>query len=561
MSSDRRIPEVLRMRVPPKNDSGPLSFLSFKDWLEGEQSETQEWIPIARNWKDSNGDFFTISALASFSDRNLEKLLSTHRWDIEPDFGLPYFGFDVCTNRSEYRDGLHEIVDEIEFRPLVIRLYFHDYVPSRFEIAQTFLLYHEAFLVPEIGEYHRIDDDGQILPVLRIRTEGKNQAILVEHHHLKDYLAANQSCLVRYHDHRRASSEDISSHIENQFQAFPVQGELSRYELWLRTDLGRTIGGSSHSRLLGKDIVRPYDKPARRHTWALTGDKKGRFQKFVIGRDAQGEPVEETCDHEELSNYFTDTGAPHYLTPVYFKREVLKKYYDNPRLYSVEDQYVRCLDLWGIQFDVNDANLVYAWLGDLGRDLPEKEQLHWRQYNVPPEGSITDRRWKTDFCAEFAEPTQSIYRFRQAYDAVQVRFQELFGFELFLKLSEEDAHCHQTLHVPVTDQQKEFDEQIQYLAKILVDSLNKGHLEEQQSGSIEAFQNFLSANFGSQPALEISKSFRMIQELRSSGSAHRKGKKFEKCIRKYGLDNLSIQKRFEVVLDGITGALEMLCQD
>jgi len=44
---------------------------------------------------------------------------------------------------------------------------------------------------------------------------------------------------------------------------------------------------------------------------------------------------------------------------------------------------------------------------------------------------------------------------------------------LFKPLAEEDGHYFKTLRVPLTKEQKEFDEQVLALTKIFIDSLNE----------------------------------------------------------------------------------------
>ena len=88
----------------------------------------------------------------------------------------------------------------------------------------------------------------------------------------------------------------------------------------------------------------------------------------------------DTSDPAKLSNYFgANPEAPHYLTPVFFKKEVLQRYLSHPDRYSVEDGYLRCQSLWGMAIDNHHKDYVSAYLGDLGRDLPEAEQNHWLQ--------------------------------------------------------------------------------------------------------------------------------------------------------------------------------------
>jgi len=48
------------------------------------------------------------------------------------------------------------------------------------------------------------------------------------------------------------------------------------------------------------------------------------YPEFIIGTDGDGRDMLFSCEHERLANYFgANPQAPHYLTPVYFRRSVL----------------------------------------------------------------------------------------------------------------------------------------------------------------------------------------------------------------------------------------------
>ncbi|MET8212817.1 hypothetical protein ABZT51_44120 [Streptomyces sp. NPDC005373] len=51
---------------------------------------------------------------------------------------------------------------------------------------------------------------------------------------------------------------------------------------------------------------------------------------------ATGQPIAATCNPGLLSTYFEDRGTPHYLTRVYFPREVLGRYHAEPSRYRFE---------------------------------------------------------------------------------------------------------------------------------------------------------------------------------------------------------------------------------
>jgi hypothetical protein len=569
MNQDRRIPRVIRDFTNQPGENRVLSFLSFEDWLARKETEAHDWIVVARAWKDETTDLFTFSVLASVASGNLEKLLSTIDWDVRLEFGKPNFYSSGEEKQVLYDPATSSLVKGIEFRPFVVYRDFHGFVPSTFELVQNFILYNEAFFVPELNEYRAIDDEGEIHSIARIKQEGNNRLIVVDAHHLRDYLAANQCYLVRYHDHRRKAVEDISKDINGQFASYPLSDQASRFDLWLRTDIP-SLGYESASRLLGKDVVFPYPELDKRHVQLATGEKEDRFSTFIIERDEQGNDIESTCDEDTLSDYFADRGTPHFLTPVFFKREVLLKYYQEPSRFKIGDSDVRCLDLWLLPIDITEEELVQVWLGDLGR-IRYKEQLHWRQFNVPPRGTITKHRWLRDFMAEFAEPSDDpIYNFRMAFKEVQREAKARYGDGIFRDLDEKDRPAFETLHLPITDEWKEFDEQVQALAKITVDSISVPLLMQQTSlkidgetikGSVDLLGGFL-ARIGIETATQrqITDALRAVQTLRSTGAAHRKGSNFEEALRRSQLDNLSNRAKVKKMVVDLTRALSILAE-
>jgi hypothetical protein len=107
----------------------------------------------------------------------------------------------------------------------------------------------------------------------------------------------------------------------------------------------------------------------------------------IIATDTSGRPIRHTCNPEKLANYFDkNPNAPQYLTPVFFGAEVLAKYYDDTRKYSVEDGYLRCGSLWGLQVDNDHTDVVVVFLGDLGRALSETERNYWLSFDITREG-------------------------------------------------------------------------------------------------------------------------------------------------------------------------------
>ncbi len=77
-------------------------------------------------------------------------------------------------------------------------------------------------------------------------------------------------------------------------------------------------------------------------------------------------------------------GNENALTPIYFRRGVLSKYFAEPERYEVGDGDLRCSGFWSLRMDNDHPQHVMAWLKDLAQSLPAAEREHWRSYNIAP---------------------------------------------------------------------------------------------------------------------------------------------------------------------------------
>jgi hypothetical protein len=537
-----------------------LSFLRFDDWFARNDRTAKDWITVASHQTDASPDkdtnLFTFSALVSQSDEPIHKLLSKPDWEIEKDFALPEFYATSDNPNPRYDPRTEVMVDGVEFRPFVFWRYFHDYVPTTFELIQGFILYHEAFWHGEGKEYRRLDDAGDLHIVARlVQSDDANIEWQVDAHHLKDYLAATACYLVRYHAHMRWVREDITATIGGKSKAIPLKGQMARFELRLQTDTLRQ-NYKSVAWLRGKDIIEPYARPDERHTGVLTGFQSHNPVKFIIGRGTDGQDIVSASDEGE------------FLTPVFFTRQVLDKYYAEPKKFRVTEwSQVACLDLWGLPIDHTEEDLIQVWLGDLG-SIPYKEQLHWRQFNVMPRGGITSRRFRQDFGAEFVDVTgQPVHDFKSAFEHAQMASQEKYGTPVFLPLSEQDKGMYEALHVPTNDEPKAFDDQILALAKATVDSLNVDLLERLSGaridnnrirGSLGLLEEWLRHFLGVEKSSVVIEPLRTLQAIRSASAAHRKGSKLEPILKKAGLAGLANHTKFEKLLMEARAALDAL---
>ena len=292
----------------------------------------------------------------------------------------------------------------------------------------------------------------------------------------------------------------------------------------------------------------------------------GRYADFKISRS--GKVITHTCNPNKLANMFgANPGAPLFLTPVFFKTAVLDKYRDEPSRYDVESGCLRCKRnggaLWSIPIDNHGNDCVSVFLGDLGH-LPYAHQLHFASQNIL-KGEVSETFFRSQIDAEFCDSTHPVAVFKRNYYKLRTVGWEGLGWHLLLPLVEQDQHYVSSLKLLTHNEQKEFDEQVLALTKILIDSLNEKELRRllpqgrQEMSWLDKLRKFFFLRFR-QPrrlcgislldkvfkqrnvsdAEQHVKFLRDLQELRSTSVAHRKGDKYSKAIRRMGLDRLSL---------------------
>lgn len=572
---DNRIPAIIKDFVRNNPQDKEINFLSFNDWLSSEDNLSNDWIVIAQRGRMNDySDVFTTSCLINANDEDIKGFLSNSNWYINASFGIPNKYQSPYMNES-YDDGLEAYLEGVFYSPFTFFRHFNKYRSDRFEIIQKFLLYYNAYWVEETCEYHAINNNGEITVLVKhlLDEENDKEQMFVDSHCLRDYLAVNESYLARFHDHRRRSNEDISTFINSRFITHILKNNISFFELDLRTDI-QYDEIKSTSRLIGKDLVLPYESPESHEIKFEKNDNQ--FLEFIIQRDKNGKVILSTCNPEKLSSYFVDKGAPHYLTPVYFKRELLQKYYSEPLKYKISEGRIEFLNIWSIDYDTTEENLVQVYIGDIGRDLPLNEQFHWKQYNVIPKGKITNHRFQRDFLAQSASPRLEeapISYFKIELDLIQKKFKDKFGQYLFKELNKDDKYFYDTLHVPVTSEWKELDEQILGLAKITIDSFNSNLLKRltgknvgdknsnnnEIKGTLGLFYEFLMQIHKEKEINEkIIEPFNIIQTLRSSSVAHRKSKEFNMLLDKFKLKQVSNDNKMKIIVIKLINSLKMI---
>lgn len=489
----------------------------------------ESWVIVYQNAKNNDEDIFYYSALIPKGE--VDEVLDR----IEFDFSFPYFG--LPSTEADPENALQAVYLRFGvssgLEPLVLVRDFHGVKPGYTEVSQEFIHFHNLYHDVTKNRYIKISDDGQEEEVIFIA----DNTIKIKLRHIKQYLAFKDMCLGIYFETTRftkENTEDIG--LLKDGDNTDKREDLYRFGFWYRNE--RFSGDKkAFSRMLGKKII---SGMRQEDTGIYPFEEERKYQEFIVGQDADGKDVMFTCNPEKLANFFgKNPDSPQYVSPISFRREVLQKYYDDSKKYSVEDGYLRCGGLWGLHMDNHHDDYVIVLLGDLGY-LSHAEQLYWKSFNIPPAGGFSETIFKRFFLAEFADPETVDLVFKNKFLELQDKWSAKFGWLLFKSLNQGDEYHFTGLRVPLRDTQAEFDSQILSLTKIIIDSLNEEEIRKNITEDVSSLkgisklEKYLESNGlkGYEAHLRF---LRNLQDLRSTGSAHRKSDKYLKASKEFGL--------------------------
>lgn len=479
--------------------------------------------------------------------------LNSPSWELRHGGGRP--GAVTSYEADSRQTNYYRLGDNDGIEPLVHSRDFYNARPGYRELSEEFRLFHNLYFDQRAGDFIKIDDDGNESIVARIRGEH----VEIRLREILQYIAVREMHLSIQFDYREDSMYSLAElGLKEESRAGGNAGacwSLSFGEFGLG-DKG------AFSRLLGKRLIAPWPKE-RSGFPGFAEEPIKQYAEFEIGVKDDGTAIYSTCDPDALSNYFgANPGAPSQLTPVHFRKAVLDKYYQQPERFSVGDGEVRRAGLWVMTIDNHHSDRVCAWLGDLGQDLSYEEQLYWKSHNIAPSGTVSETFFRRQLLAQFTDSSRPEHQFHLAYGDLLEESQKKLGWQILIPLAEGDRHFLAALRVPSSDDQKQFDELVLALTKVLIDSLNERRLgqiiSESQSAevprSIAKLEKVLAIRMakGSEPHIGF---LRKLQGLRSSGSAHRKGENYEKAAVAVGADAKPLSTVFESLL---TNACDLL---
>jgi len=509
---------------------------------------TEAWLNVYRKEKTEFDDVLYWCRL--IPDKLVEKALSTANWEM-PRLadGLPYYNF---TSRGKIYYHRYNNSDGIE--PLIIMRSFHGLKPEYPEVCEEFRYFHNLFPNVDNNKYLKINASGDEEEIIQVEPD----SIKVKLKEIKEFLNVKAMSLAIYFSIKKYLPYSFEEMGKEPFDQ-PVKRDNIYYEVFGKNTLPDANSSiKSISIILGKKLIRGNTSKKKKD--------KPQYADFIVGIDENGTPITNTCDPFQLPHQTKD--SPNFLSKIFFRKEVLSKYYSDSEKYSVKDGYLDCGQLWGIPIDNNHPNYVVVYLGDIGRHLPYNEQLYWKSFNVPPEGSMSSVSFRRNILVEYAEPERNDLLFKSRFQSFQEDWTKKFGWSLFLPLVKDDEHYFNGLRIPLNNSLTEFEPQVLALTKILVDSLNEEKIEnsvvlaghqipKEVKGSISKFELFLSIN-GVANQKEILKFLRNLQEVRSKRVAHRKSRDLQKIIDELQIGKKELNKIFEEFLENAISLLEFL---
>ena len=507
-----------------------------------------DWIPVLEEQERPGTEMFRLACL--LTEERIARALRDTNWELHTNGGAP--GFMVHYGNGE-KQAEYQTVAAEGVIPVVFHRTFAGGRPDVIELAEDFRLfwglYHER---RDEGDRWLATDEAGDPVVVAEQSPGRFR---IRKSFLRRYQAARQLHLSVQFNIDLEGGGELRATAES--GAVEAGDEMSCIGYGAAKWIGED--GKFGARCIGKRLTPP---PPVEQCGVWPFEPARSYESFIIGIDDVGNSIEFTCDSGTLGNYFgANPQAPHFLTPVFFKRAVLEKYYAEPNRYRVTDGYLDASPLWGLPIDNALGEHVAVFLGDLSR-IPDHEQVYWKSFNVAPEEKMSDVAIRRSLLGEFANANRIEFRFSRAYTAANSAWNLRFGWPLFKDLHPGDEHVAHALHVPTNPGYAAFDTQLISLAKLVVESLNEEDLGtsltsrvkgEKGIAKLERFAQEQGLSASVDPLCAI---LRQVQGARDRSSAHRKRNDFDESLLLDGAPDLPAL--FETTLTSLAEAFERL---
>ena len=460
-----------------------------------------------------------------------------------------------------FRWGVEENMYGTE--PLIIVRQFSNMKENYFEISEEFRLFHNLYHDRKTDKYIKINDAGNEETIVIVKPD----EVQIRLKEIRQFLAIKEmylSMLFEFNEYSRFSLEELGlSEIR--------RDELKRDGLmcWVY-DLLNTPNQEflSDSRLRGRRLIEPLSKS--KSGFGDFANEPKQYAEFIVDVDENEDPVYHTCDPRKLGDYPGENSDTAWkLSIVHFRKQVLDKYYNESSKYTVRDSMVSC-GLWSMKIDNHhSSDKVCVYLDHLGIHLPHEEQLHWRVYNIPPEGGVSETFFRRNVLGEWASSDQPEHLFKQNYEQLRKACEECLGRQLLKPLDSGDGYRIQRLRNLTVDEESHFKDSVLDLANILIERLNEEHLKDLIPVNMHEKNkrgiNRLEYVLNSQEVEEAEKHIiflRCLWDLRiTRGGSHPElleDSRYKRASAHFDLENLNRQKAFAKILGEAVEFLDFL---
>jgi hypothetical protein len=371
-----------------------------------------------------------------------------------------------------------------------------------FDISEEFIFYFNLFEKVENKQnrkYYYIDELGNLDEVIIVEPK----SIKIRLKYIKEYITLREMNFVVCFDFMRLMRD-----CPKEWGVKFIDETITDTD-WVYDHLIRNVDLRLQNWIRGKVFIEPNQEKICHFNYQNT-----KNEEYITGFDENGNEILENCSREN-DKYFKLT---------YFKKEVLNKYYNDPARYEVDGFGIHSR-YFSLKIDNNIENYVPVFLVELG-NLPHKEQLHWKQFNIAPQNGmgISETYHKTMIEGKWSEyPGTPDLFFKFKYEDFNKKWEEKFGWKFYKPLAERDKYLFTSLHIPTTNNVKTFCEQVLSIVKLTIDRLNEKKLQENivledDDKGITKLEKFLKYN-----SMEIPTMFeflRNLQSLRSGLMAH-----------------------------------------
>lgn len=449
-----------------------------------------------------------------------------------------------------FEPGLTKVEDEVELEFFVqVRQPTGAALPV-IEIAYPFLWYWDAYPANNGWEY--LNHAGRACELIRYERTSDSWKVEIRALEFRQYLAACGKSAVMQVEFSRYADESGFERVDDTFR-----NEWAHMHFAVLSD--RLLRRPAFSCVMGQYILTGQRGPRVPRFEERNQDSEYPSFVYKIDPDTHA-PLKHTCDPAKLGTYFDRNGDRlHYLTPVYFKREVLQPYAAEPTRYRITATHLACFNLWGIDIGFNSVGLVEVYLGDLGRSLPSDEWGHWLTHNVPPDGNMEEGRFRRDFLNQWANSKDIPGDLRRAREKASEVSEKLLGKPIWRPLTGHQGAEFESMVGPLNEDPASLGKSLLILPIAMVDGIDPAPLKTYLGGankdekSLSLLQRFTEQLGDEDNCTAV---LRKLWDFRSQGGvAHLAGSQAPRARADLGITDMTNLEAFESVVKRITDFL------